>query len=973
MKKIVLLFHVLIGFVLSTPVTPQNANQVEPSPRERLLMDSGWRFAFGHPFDAEKDFRHASGYFSYFAKTGYGDGAASKDFDDRAWRGVDLPHDWAVELPFSEKGGYSHGYKAIGRDFPETSVGWYRKTFVVSGSDLGRRISLEFDGVHRDSRVWVNGFYVGEEQSGYAGFRYDVTDYLNYGGTNVVAVRVDATMEEGWFYEGAGIYRHVWLVKTAPLHVAQYGTFVSSEVSDRSAEITVRTTVANEGTAETAFDIDQTVWDADGKRIGAGTLNRLALKPGNTGDYSIVIRLENPRLWSIEKPEMHRLVTAIRSGGSVTDRVETPFGVRAIRFDPKEGFFLNGKHVPLKGTNNHQDHAGVGTAIPDALQEFRIARLKEMGSNAVRCSHNPPAPELLDACDRLGMLVIDENRLMGSSAVHLDLLGRMILRDRNHPCVFAWSIGNEEWAIEGNAAGARIASSMQAFVRRLDPTRAVTYANSGGWGNGISTVQEVMGFNYIFNGNIDKQHADFPWQPAMGTEETTSRGTRGVYEDDAPDAHMEATDRKTGGTSMETGLKFYAARPFLSGLFFWTGFDHRGEPNPFGWPQAGSQCGIVDQCGYPKDMFYYLKSWWTDAPVLHLLPHWNWKGVKNPEIKVWAYGNCDEVELFLNQKSLGRKPMPAMGHLEWTVLYAPGALLARGFMKGKEAVTDLVETAGEPAAVLLSPDRASINADGEDAAVVTVKVADSRDRTVPAASNEITFSVRGPGRIIGVGNGDPSSHEPDRFFERVSQVKIEGLRSKAVRAKADCPETDFGYDDSKWESALDRQGGYNVKTEDTLKTAVIRGTFRLPAVQEGTEISLWPKSLCEEQAVYVNGRLVADRIRRNDPVRRVPLDSAFLREGENTVAVLGSPLVPRYRYDNLNTDPGIVQVVQPAPAWRRAVFNGLAQVIVQASREPGEIILSAESEGLSRGTLKIKAQSCVPRPAAPAATGADSR
>lgn len=966
MKKIICFFSFLFMLGIPGRVFSQVPAAAPPSPRESLRMDSGWRFAFGHPFDPKKDFNHALGYFSYYAKTGYGDGAASKDFDDRAWRRVDLPHDWAAEMPFSDKAGYSHGYKTVGREFPETSVGWYRRTFFVPESDLGLRIALEFDGVHRDSRVWVNGFYVGEEHSGYAGFRYDITDVVNYGGTNVVAVRVDATMEEGWYYEGAGIYRHVRLVKTAPLHVPQYGIFVSSEVTGVSATVTAATTIVNAGTSEAVFNIDQAILNPDGTQAAGGGLNRLVLRSGVSGDFSCTILLENPRLWSVETPFLYRLVTTVRSAGSVVDRVETPFGVRTLRFDSNEGFFLNGKHVWLKGTNNHQDHAGVGTAIPDAVQEFRIARLKEMGSNAYRCSHNPPTPELLDACDRLGMLVIDENRLMGSNEEHLDLLRRMILRDRNHPSVLIWSMGNEEWAIEGNITGARIVASMQDFSRRLDPTRRITAGGSGGWGHGISTVLDVMGFNYIFNGDIDKQHRDFPDQPGIGTEETTSRSTRGVYADDPANAHLEATDRKPSGRSMETGLAFYAARPFLSGLFFWTGFDHRGEPNPFGWPQVGSQCGIVDQCGFPKDMFYYLKSWWTNSPVLHLLPHWNWKAGKSQEIRVWAYGNCDEVELFLNKKSCGRKTMPKMGHLEWTVNYAPGVLLARGFTKGRVVVIDRVETTGEPAAVRLSPDRASLQADGEDVSVITVRIADSKGRTVPTASNEIAFSIQGPGRIIGVGNGDPSSHEPDRFFERISQSKIEGLKTAAVRTKADYPETGIGYDDSNWRPALDGQGNYGVKTEDTLKTVVIRGTFGLSDLPEGTEFILWPKSLGQEQAVYVNGTLVAKNIRRGDDVQKYKLDRSILRPGRNIYALVGTPLVPRYRYDNLNTDPGIVQVVQPSPAWKRKVFNGLAQVIVQALKEQGEIILSASSVGLAKTDVRILTRACALRPSVPA-------
>ncbi len=676
--------------------------------------------------------------------------------------------------------------------------------------------------------------------------------------------------------------------------------------------------------------------------------------------------LTSPVLWSVESPYLYELVTTVRSGSSVVDSYKTPFGIRTVRFDPKEGFFLNGKHLDLKGTNNHQDHAGVGTAIPDALQEFRIKRLKEMGANAYRCSHNPPTPELLDVCDRLGMLVIDENRLMGTNTEHLDLLKRMILRDRNHPSVIIWSLGNEEWAMEGNITGARIASTMQTYAQRLDPTRRIITAISGGWGHGISTVIDVMGFNYIFNGNIDEQHAKFPDQPSIGTEETTSRSTRGVYEDDCSNAHMEATDRKPSGRGIEEGIKFYAARPFLSGLFFWTGFDYRGEPHPFGWPQVTSQYGIVDLCGFPKDMFYYLKSWWTDEPVLHLFPHWNWKGKEGQAISVWAYSNCDEVELFLNNKSAGRKTMPKNSHIAWEVDYEPGTLLARGYKSGKEILTDLVETTGEPAVIRLIPNRQTMKSDGEDVAVITVQVNDLKGRLVPTAGNEIAFSLQGPGRIIGVGNGDPSSHEPDKYFERVSQIQIENLKAQAVQTKESYPETGSDFSDSNWSSALNQQGEYDAKTKDTLETVVIRGIFNLSNVTDDTEISLWPKSLGEEQAIYVNGHLIAKNIKRDDAVQKYTLDHAVLHKGRNVYAIVGTPLVKRYQYDNLNTDPGIIQVFRPQETWKRRVFNGLAQVIVQSGLQPGEITLTATANELSQGELKIQTQPSPLRPALPA-------
>jgi beta-galactosidase len=932
--------------------------------RERLSMDSGWRFAFGRASDPRKDFNHATGYFSYFAKAGYGDGPAAKNFDDRAWRKLDLPHDWAVELPFDPKAGYSHGFKTVGMNFPETSVGWYRRTFFIPASDLGRRITVEFDGAHRNSTVWMNGFYLGRENSGTVGFRYDLTDYLRYGGENVLSVRVDAAMEEGWYYEGAGIYRHVRLVKTAPLHVAPHGTFVAAEVGERAAKLSFLTEVANEGTGAAGFDIVQTVIDAERRKAGAVESRRYLVPPGGVQEVRDDILMDDPALWSPESPVLYTLVTEVRVGGGIIDRVETPFGIRSVRFDAEKGFFLNGKSVRLRGTNLHQDHAGVGTALPDALWEFRIRRMKEMGSNAVRCSHQPPAPEFLDACDRLGMLVIDENRLMGSNDEHLDLLGRMIRRDRNHPCVVVWSIGNEEWAIEGNETGARIGRTMQDFTMRLDPTRRVTYANSG-WGRGISEISDVMGFNYIFNGDIDRQHAAFPGQPGMGTEETTSRGTRGVYEDDAPNGRMEATDRKPEGRSIEQGFQFYAARPFLAGLFFWTGFDYRGEPQPFGWPQVVSQCGIVDLCGFPKDMFHYLRSWWTDTPVLHLLPHWNWRGREGQPIRVWAYSNCAEVELFLNRKSFGRQAMPPNGHLEWSVPFRPGILSAKGYTGGRETAFDRVETSGEPAAVALAPDRALLRADGEDVSVITVRINDGKGRGVPLAGNEVTFSLEGPGRILGTGNGDPASHEPDRFIEEVKQATIDGMKAGFAPSGTETSRVGEEFDDSGWPSALDEQGKYAVRPGDSLTAMVLRGSFSLPVLPENAEIRLFPKSLGEVQSVYVNGRRIAEGIRRDDPAGFYRLDRQILHGGKNVYAVTGKPLVPRFLYDDLNTDPGIVQVTLPPAAWKRRAFNGLAQVIVQTMVQPGEIRLTAESAGLKKGVLVLKAQACEPKPAVP--------
>ncbi len=940
------------------------------SPREHLLMDFGWRFAFGHPYDTDKDYGHATGYFSYFAKTGFGDGPADPLFDDRAWRLLNLPHDWAVELPFDEKGGFSHGYKAIGRNFPGNSVGWYRKTFFIPKSDKGRRISVEFDGVFRDSVVWVNGFYMGRESSGYNNFRYDITDCLNYGGNNVVAVRVDATMEEGWFYEGAGIYRHVWLTKTSPLHVDYNGTFVTSEVGEDSAVITSRTIVADEGTEKAAFEIDQEILDSTGKIVGSGQLNGLSLDPGANKEFPVQIKISKPKLWSLESPSLYKLVTTVIYGDSIVDSYETPFGIRTMTFDPDKGFFLNGKHVELKGTCNHQDHAGVGVALPDALQEYRIKRLKEFGCNAYRCSHNPPTPELLDVCDRLGMLVLVENRLMGDSPELLERLKGTILQDRNHPCVFAWSLGNEEWGIEGNEKGEQITAPMQDFVKRLDPTRRVTAADSGGWGNGISKVIDLMGYNYFEHGNMDQQHADYPRQPSVATEESTTHQTRGIYEDDTPNAHEGPTDRKPKGTGIEKSWKYYMERPFVSGLFLWTGFDYRGEENPFEFPAISSQYGVLDTCGFPKDCYDYLKAWWTDEPVLFLTPHWNWKGKEGKDIEVWAISNCEEVELFLNGKSLGKKTMEANSHLVWTVPYEPGELLARGYKGGKEAAVAKQDTTGDPAKISLIPDRSTIQADGEDVSVVTVEAKDKQGRMIPTAGNEIFFSLEGPGKIIGVGNGDPSCHEPDRYFDAVTQVRIEGLKMLNGGDLGKRPEVEFDQDVSQWTDLFQgRPKDQGNVSDEKPSVRVIRGSFELPKLDDYSEIVLLPKSLVDGQAVYVNGHLIADKIMRDNAGKPYPLSKSILRKGRNVYAVVGTELLRRKKWENLNSDPGSVRTVISAARWKRSLFSGLAQVIIQSDKNEGQIVLKAVSKGLEPATLKLKSKAVKLRPAVSAMAG----
>jgi len=762
--------------------------------RERLLMDHGWRFAMGHAADVQRDFdpAPAASTFNYLTKAGFGEGASSLKFDDSTWRLLDLPHDWAVELPFDHRGSGSHGFKALGTNFPENSVGWYRRHFDIPTEDLGKHISITFDGVFRDSQVWVNGFYLGRHSSGYIGFSYDIGDYLNYGGENIIAVRVDASLEEGWFYEGAGIYRHVWLHKTSPLHLEQNGTFVRSEASGNDSLLHITTNVKNAANEPHDFFISYEVLTQEGELAHAvQSQSPLSLRQGETSLYDTTLTIPSPTLWDLDNPYLYTLRTSILEDGKLIDQTSTPFGIRYIEWTADKGFFLNGKRVEIKGTNNHQDFAGVGAAMPDSLQYERIRMLKAMGTNALRCSHNPPAPETLDACDRLGFLVMDENRETGINAQKLDSLRAMILRDRNHPSVVIWSLGNEEWSIEGNEMGPRVTTTMQNFARLLDDTRPYTVAISGGWGAGSSTVVDVMGFNYFTHGNIDDYHALFPDTPTIGTEDGASFSTRGIYFNDHGKAHITAYEnsRADWSTFAFDSIPQYLTREWTAGQFRWTGFDYRGEPTPYGWPAIASQFGAMDLCGFPKDLYYYYKAWWGNEPVLHLFPHWNWKGREGETIAVWAYTNSAEVELILNGGSLGRKPVQQYGFVEWDVPFTPGKLTAIAYdASGTAILQDTVETTSDAHSITLSGHTTELFADGDSISLIRVECLDEQGRPIPTANQLVRFEISGPGRIIGVGNGDPSSHEPDRFingetwqrhlFNGLAQVIVQSVRGE---------------------------------------------------------------------------------------------------------------------------------------------------------------------------------------------------
>jgi beta-galactosidase len=747
------------------------------NPRSRELFDKDWTFYLG---DIEIPDTVKAGMAAGLTdvvkreegqhlEIAFVDKESKAKVDPETWRKLDLPHDWVVEGKHTQSeddADKSHGFLPRG-------VGFYRKVFKLSDADKGKKIVLEFDGVFRNSRVWLNGQVLKDHRSGYTSFEADLTDNARYGkeGENCLLVRVNAKDTEGWWYEGGGIYRHVWLRKTEKVHVAQWGTYVTTpKVSEKKARLNLEIKVVNESSEKQGFSLKTVVVDPKGREVAsANSKGRLA--PDGTVEVDQKFRISKPKLWSIENPSLYKAVTTLSLKNKVADVYETPFGIRSIEFK-KDGFYLNGEHLVIKGTCNHQDFAGVGVALPDSLHEFKIKRLKEMGSNAYRCAHHPPAPEILEACDRLGMLVMDENRQLDSSDKGLCDLESMILRDRNHPSVILWCLENEE-PLQGTERGARMVETLVRRTHALDPTRpTVTAMNHGYYGGGYAEKLDLTGFNY---GHRDKHldvayHAKFPKRLLIGTETTSDCSTRGIYSDDKERGYLNAYGDAAVTNEWlalwtcryEVPWQSLLKHPYLTGMFVWTGFDYRGEPSPYGWPCINSHFGIMDTCGFPKDEYYYYKANWSEKPVLHLFPHWNWEGKDGQEIRVQCLSNCEEVELFLNGKSLGKQKAVREDHLEWKVPYAAGELKAVGTGGIGGKLETVIQTAGPAASIRLLPDRTSLRADGRDAMPLRVEVLDAEGRILPTASNFIKFSLSGPAKIIGVGNGDPSCHEPDK-------------------------------------------------------------------------------------------------------------------------------------------------------------------------------------------------------------------
>jgi len=771
-----LLFFLLLILV---DVKAEGLQQTVSSKRTRDNFDSSWLFHKGDI--AIKRAVKAGGYggltdvnvkveTNKVAVIAYTDVDKAATFKPEDWTEVNLPHDWCVEGTFVNDN--SIGSSPAVSGYLPGGIGFYRKEFEIPETDKGKKISIEFDGIFRNSTVWVNGQLIGNHQSGYTPSNYNLTDVLRYGneGKNVILVKVDATEYEGWWYEGAGIYRHVWLTKTDKLHVARFGTYVTTpSISTDKASISIKTTLKNEYKVVKNFTLVSKIVDNKGVVLDTKTTSR-AIEPFSSTEIAQKGAIKKPLLWSPETPNLYKVLTEVTENGNIIDTYETTFGVRTIEFN-RNGFFLNGKLYPVKGTCNHQDFAGIGVALPNKVNWYKLKLLKEVGSNAYRCSHHPPTPELLDMCDSLGLLVLDENRMLSSTEDGLKDLTTMLYRDRNHPSIFMWSMENEEW-IQGTVTGTRILETMVETTHKIDPTRPVTAAmNHGRNDNGYSDVLDVVGYNY---GDKKlayvKDHEKYHKRIEFCTETTSFISTRGEYKNDWGKGYVSNLGLWQPGWGPLPGEDWadIVKYPFLGGLFVWTGFDYRGEPTPYQWPCVTSHFGFMDICGFPKDGYYAYKAAWTNEPVVHIFPHWNLPGKEGDSIKVHCYTNCDEVELFLNGKSVGKQKAIPYTKLIWPLIYQPGKLEVRGYKLGKMVTKDIVETTSAPSEVVLNSDVNMLKADGCDVAIIKIAIKDAKGRVVPTANNLVKFSIEGPGQIIGTGNGNPSSHEPDKATQRMA-------------------------------------------------------------------------------------------------------------------------------------------------------------------------------------------------------------
>lgn len=780
--------HYLFLFICTVLFSCSSSKKV----RENVDFTEGWKFYLGDDSIAY-----------------------NTQYDDAKWRILDLPHDWSIEADFSLKNPATPGGGAL-----PGGIGWYRKDFVVDKSDEGKNVYIDFDGIYWNSKVWINGHLLGERPNGYISFRYDLTPYIKVGERNVIAVRVDNSKQpNSRWYSGSGIYRNVRLVTTNALHVDLWGTYVTTPtITKDNAEIKIETNIKNSSDLSQTFELYSILIDKDGKEISRIN-NSESVGVGENISMNQSLKVSNPILWSIDNPYLYKIVTRIEQKGKVVDEYETPLGIRYFSFDPNKGFFLNGESVKIKGVCNHHDLGFLGAAVNTRAIERQLEILKEMGCNGIRTSHNPPAPELLDLCDKMGFIVMDEAFDMWRKKKspydysqyfpewHERDLTDLILRDRNHPSIFMWSIGNEileQWShINADTLDLQQANMVLNFAntlnkkdidakelhvnslltikladiaKKLDPTRPITTGNNETEpSNHIlrSGAMDIIGFNYHEN-NWVNFHEKFPNQKLIITESTSGLMSRGYYElpSDSMNIWPERWDKPferpvhhcssydnchvPWGSTHEDTWRLVKNYDHISGVYLWTGFDYLGEPTPFWWPSRSSYFGVIDLAGFPKDIYYMYQSEWTNKDVLHIFPHWNWK--EGQTVDIWAYfNNADEVELFLNGLSLGKKAKEKdVYHVFWRVPFQKGTLKAVSYKYGKEVLTREVKTAGDPISIKLTADRQTIKADGKDLSFITVEALDAEGNPVPVADNLINFTIEGDGFIAGTDNGDPT-------------------------------------------------------------------------------------------------------------------------------------------------------------------------------------------------------------------------
>ena len=737
-------------------------------------MDLDWRFILANG-ETDNDIKKNHSAVYNARKAGKTSSPANPNlFDDSMWEKVDLPHDYLRESEFSPDAIGSHGYKVL-------SNGWYRKTFSVDPSLIGSHAMLVFDGIATSSLIFLNGSLIERSFSGYTEIAIDVSDRLYYDRINTLAVFTRGDEIEGWWYEGAGIYRHAHLYIKNPLHIAHNGIWakpILCENTQNDWNIELETTLENTEYTDNKGRIRAYLYD--GKTlISKGEGEEINCTSDGKAFSNINIQVKNPERWDVDSPKLYTLKVQLLQNGEVVDEDSVRIGFRTIRMDADRGFFLNERPLKILGTCNHQDHAGVGVAVPDSIQHYRVRRLKEMGCNAYRSAHNPPAKEILDACDEYGLIVMDENRIFESSTEIIRQMETLVRRDRNHPCVVFYSLFNEE-PLQNTPEGLAIFKKLKSRAKKLDDTRFYTGAmNDAAHTVGAGMAMDVLGYNYAIQ-KIPERRAQYPDIPLIGTENCSAITTRGCYKSDRENAQIlnNYDEEIVGwGHTVRANWKFVFENDYMSGSFDWTGFDYRGEPSPFVWPSVSSQFGIMDTCGFAKDSYYFHQAIFKKEPMMHLMPHWNWQ--EGETVRVMTVTNCDEAELFINGVSLGKQKSDPFTQCEWQVPFEKGTLSAIGYKDGKAIAYDEHTTAREAVSIKLEADRMNINNGGQDTVPVRVSVVDDNGIEVPNASNMINFEIEGDGIIAGVGNGDPNSHEPDHLPYRKLYC---GLAQVLVRA-----------------------------------------------------------------------------------------------------------------------------------------------------------------------------------------------